>query len=79
MIPKPAQVGMIFEVNMPCILDCGTWHIGGYRNPWGMPPQHFERCDHNNGMNVAFTDGHAKWVAESYLCGHPEIFGDNRP
>jgi len=74
LISDVAGVGMIFESGW-CRFFCGTWHAGGYRNPWGVAPVHAERCDHNDGQNVCFTDGHVKWQSANALCSHPELFG----
>jgi prepilin-type N-terminal cleavage/methylation domain-containing protein/prepilin-type processing-associated H-X9-DG protein len=74
LINNVAATGMIFESTW-CPMFCGTWHAGGYWNPWGVGPQHNERCDHNGGLNVTYTDGHVKWVSQQTLESDPAIFG----
>jgi prepilin-type N-terminal cleavage/methylation domain-containing protein/prepilin-type processing-associated H-X9-DG protein len=73
-IPSPASTGMVFETDW-CRMWCGTWHAGGYWNPWSAPPQYHERCDHNGGQNVCYTDGHVKFASRETLRSRPEMFG----
>jgi prepilin-type N-terminal cleavage/methylation domain-containing protein/prepilin-type processing-associated H-X9-DG protein len=73
-INRAANTGMVFESDW-CRFWCGTWHAGGYWNPWGAAPQHHERCDHNDGQNVTFADGHVKWYSQQTLCSDPSLFG----
>jgi len=74
-VTSPATVGMLFETDW-CRFICGTWHMGGYRNPWaGAGPQHHERCDHNDGMNICYTEGHAKWLGRNNLSNNPALYG----
>lgn len=34
---------------------------------------------HIGGGNYSFADGHAKWMSQSYLSGHPELFKVVKP
>jgi prepilin-type N-terminal cleavage/methylation domain-containing protein/prepilin-type processing-associated H-X9-DG protein len=74
LIKSPAQVGMVFETDW-CRFVCGSWHMGGWRNPWGAAGQHHERTDHNDGANVCYTDGHVKWQNRNVFSTDVSIFG----
>lgn len=60
-ISMPAGVIMVAEVHnnaVGCGMFCGTAHAGG-RAPW-FANNVADR--HNDGCNLTFTDGHAKWM-----------------
>jgi len=66
-IKHPAEL-MVFGENE----DIGTSNHGcftlmGTANPWGYDTAAFGR--HNDGMNCAMVDGHAKWLSKSLLEG----------
>ena len=74
MINSVAATGMVFETDW-CRFWCGSWHAGGWSNPWGAAPQHHERCDHNNGQNICYTDGHVKFQTRDRMCSDISMFG----
>ncbi|MEN6547650.1 MAG: DUF1559 domain-containing protein [Armatimonadia bacterium] len=58
------------------------WYLPGTargRDPLALSPvmsttyiSDFQSGRHNQGINVAYADGHAKWISSSSLEGHPE-------
>jgi prepilin-type N-terminal cleavage/methylation domain-containing protein/prepilin-type processing-associated H-X9-DG protein len=72
-LPRPAETAMILETGW-CRMVCGSWHVGGYNEPpWGA--QNAQECRHNDGMNIAYADGHVKWLGRSGLSNNHNLFG----
>ncbi|MBC7287116.1 MAG: hypothetical protein H5T86_03540 [Armatimonadetes bacterium] len=58
-IKFPANTLLILESTAGCANYCGVGHAGaenGSTTGWDA-----RRLDHNDGMNVAYCDGHVKW------------------
>jgi prepilin-type N-terminal cleavage/methylation domain-containing protein/prepilin-type processing-associated H-X9-DG protein len=74
MIPKPAETVMLAETNLGCTMLCGSWHAN-FWNPWGVPIFSNIRMEHNEGINLAFTDGHVKWMSKAAIDADPTMWG----
>ncbi len=78
MIPAPAQTVQFAEGFSRCLMINGPWHTG-WPMPWsgGNPacPCDQLRYDHNDGSNLAFADGHAKWLSKGTIKGDIHLWG----
>jgi prepilin-type N-terminal cleavage/methylation domain-containing protein/prepilin-type processing-associated H-X9-DG protein len=61
-VPKSTAVGCLYP-GLPPVTEDGITYPGGNRE-----------YRHNNGMNVAFFDGHAKWYTEEALESRPDLW-----
>ncbi|MBI2300626.1 MAG: DUF1559 domain-containing protein [Armatimonadetes bacterium] len=80
MMKYPASTIMLAEISrgaQGCGMICGTWH-SGYWNPWTGGTNINQLGDqHNEGLNLAYTDGHVKWIKRQALLGQATLFGQN--
>ncbi len=60
-IEAPATTAMLFECDCFCLIPAFTW----WDTTW--PGAVHDVYPHNSGQNVAFCDGHAKWVSRENL------------
>lgn len=77
MISQPAGVILVTEIRdgaIGCGMVCGTWHTG-YWNPWGVAPVNNVADRHNEGCNLAFADGHVKWMKREAIFADPSLWG----
>lgn len=63
---RPAETGQFADAITGCA------YPGNANSIWGWRPAGYNMCgavrlDHNNGANVAYLDGHAKWVNQNNL------------
>ena len=78
---RPAEV-LVFACNKDGASNQWIYAYSDYPTRWptGSPDQHNMGQVHNNGSNVGFMDGHAKWLAFStFMDGTPtgrRLWGD---
>jgi prepilin-type N-terminal cleavage/methylation domain-containing protein/prepilin-type processing-associated H-X9-DG protein len=75
MVPTPAQTVQFSEAASRCLMINGPWHTG-WAMPWGSGCYCDQlRYDHNEGTNLGFADGHAKWLNKSTVKGNIHLWG----
>lgn len=78
MVSTPAQTVQFCEGMSRCLMVNGPWHTG-WPMPWsgGDPacPCDQLRYDHNDGSNLGFADGHAKWMSKGAIKGDIHLWG----
>ena len=75
----PHKLGMVGHPAETCVLVDGgysyLWYTGYYRNAipgstaYGINGSATLKGQHNDGNNMCFYDGHAKWLSLSYIHG----------
>jgi prepilin-type N-terminal cleavage/methylation domain-containing protein/prepilin-type processing-associated H-X9-DG protein len=76
MVPSPAQTVQFCEAASRCLMVNGPWHAG-WPMPWGGDGCLCDqlRYDHNEGSNLGFADGHAKWMSKGAVKGDIHLWG----
>ncbi len=78
-LERPADILMIVDAGNYIV-----YHPNRYGNQWYDPPTdntlfnyNYQGVRHNGGSNIAFCDGHAKWMqAQAWLTGGEQLWGD---
>ncbi len=69
-VVRPAEKFMCFDSNHPALGDvrailtstkCHVWTCASGSDPGNVKVTHEWRVPHNEGVNIGFIDGHAKW------------------
>ncbi len=68
-IAKPAETVLLIDLNSPCAYSPARWIAGPSDPDWeGLYLYYLPSAIHNGGGNVAFCDGHSKWLqSDAYL------------
>ncbi len=68
-IAKPAETVLLIDLNSPCAYSPSRWAAGPSDADWdGIYIPYLAAAIHNGGGNVAFCDGHSKWLhSDDYL------------
>ncbi len=60
-IKAPASTAMLFECDCFCLIPAFTW----WDTSW--PGAVHDKYPHNEGQNIAYCDGHTKWISKQNL------------
>jgi len=65
-VQYPAEQGLLFETRTSTHRACPVEHDGMqyHQSIWNMCQSYSDFPPHNEGLNVGFVDGHAKWVKD---------------
>jgi prepilin-type N-terminal cleavage/methylation domain-containing protein/prepilin-type processing-associated H-X9-DG protein len=74
MVPAPAATVQFAEGVSRCLMVNGPWHAG-FPMPWGSCVCDQLRYDHNEGSNLGFADGHAKWLSKGSMQADIHLWG----